>query len=282
VLPLCSSPESATRRFCVEEILRLGDPARAARARLRELAVRDADLSPLAGEAVRTLYREAAPTFDPGSEELAGANLMLAYPSGWTTPKRRLSVSAIYGAYWDVNYGVTDWLEVGARTTTPVGLFIFAPQFKLSKTFDGGAVALHGLAGVFLPYWLDTTSLALVGGGPTLSLGTPARYLNLGVEAYSLLTENYNITVLLPHAGAISRITRRLSLALDVVIPGIWSKRYTDFGLGKQAVVLYGLRITGRDMWGDISFAAPICHGCGKVYNPFVLGIPLLGLGFLL
>jgi hypothetical protein len=282
LLPLCSSQERATRRYCIEELMRLGDPTRRARERLRDLAARDADLSPLAGRAVTALYHEPPPSFDASSEAgpLAGANLLFLYPSGFTTPRGRLSVASTYDAYWDVNYGATDWLEVGVRTTTPVGLFIFAPQVKVAKTWDGGAIGFHVLGGIFLPYWLDTSTTGLVGGGPTLSLGSTARYLNLGVEAYGLVRNDYHLAVLLPHAGAISRLTRRLSVGLDIVFPGVWAKRFPQYGMGEQAVVLYGLRITGRDLWGDISFAAPICDGCAKVYHPFVLGIPLLGLGF--
>jgi len=287
VLPLCESTELATRRFCIEELARSGDPSRLAYARLRRIALESTELHELAATTMWQLYHEAAPGLE-GPEKTSyrrdpGRTHLVFFPTAFTTERGEVSWDIVNLAYWDLNYGLSDNVEIGLRTGPPIGVFVIAPQVKFALKFEGGSVALHLLGGTLIPFFDSGRDNKIVfgGGGPTLSLGEPELFFNVGVEAYVFGgSTNQTADLLLPHVGGSVRMSERLTLNAEVIVPGYRLNDWEGFQVGKVALVLYGFRVVGGSMWGDISFAAPICHGCGELYRFLPLGVPLLGFGF--
>lgn len=261
----------------------MGDPQGIARARLHQMAARDPDLHALAAAAVAQLYREHPPAYQPVHDALwppdPGRHHLVFLPTAYTTPRQRASFHVVNIGYWDINYGATDNLEVGLRATPPITVVGVFPQLKLSFPFEGGAFALHALGGFFLGYVADWfPRIGIVGGGPTLSVGSSTFTFNAGVEAYGVFVGDFKGGALLPYAGISKRVTRRVALGLEVVMPGYFDGDTT--WLGKLGLIIYGLRIMGGSVWGDISFALPIFEGCSYLYRYLPIGIPLLGFGF--
>jgi hypothetical protein len=283
VLALCASQEVAPRRFCLEQLMAMGDPQGIARARLHDMAARDPDLHDLAAAAVAHLYRERPPAYQAAHDALwprdPGRNHLIFFQTAYTTPRRKVSVQIVDLGYWDINYGVTDNLELGLRATPPITVVGFFPQLKLSFPFEGGAFSLHAMGGVFLPYVGDySPTIGLAGGGPTLSLGGGTFIFNVGVAAYGIFSGDFRGGVLLPYAGVSKRVSRYVSLNLEVAMPGYFDRDYT--WMGRLGLILYGIRIMGPTVWGDIAFALPIFEGCSFMYHYLPVGIPLLGFGF--
>jgi hypothetical protein len=282
VLALCWSQEIGPRRFCVEQLMGMGDPRRIARERLYSMAATDPDVHEIAAAAIARLYGERPPLYRASHDALwprdPGRTHLIFFPTAYTSPRHKWTVQIVDFGYWDVNYGVTDNLEVGLRATPPITVVGLFPQLKLSFPFDGGAFAVHAMGGFFLPYVGDySPTVGLAGGGPSLSLGTGAIVFNVGVAAYGIFSGDFKGGILLPYAGITARVSRHVALNLEAVTPGYFEK---DFSWMKLGIIMYGIRIMGSTVWGDIAFALPIFEDCGWLYRYMPIGFPLLGFGF--
>ena len=80
-------------------------------------------------------------------------------------------------------------------------------------------------------------------------------------------------------AGFSALATRGVRIGAEVWIPGAYGRDVSSTGLGKIGVVLWGVRLFGQSVWGDIALADLICDGCGSLYSVLPLGIPFLNLG---
>lgn len=284
VLPLCESGELAVRRYCVEEIVRLGDPDRHARARLRAMAAADPELHAFVTAALRQLYGEEAAVevaVGPAWPRDPGATRVIFLPTAFARPAGEASWTIFELGQWDFDYGATDHIEAGLRTAAPVGFITMLPQIKLATRFRGGAAALQVNAGFFAPFIEDVATAYTFGGGPLLSLGSPDGFVNIGAQAQRVMVENEAATIFFPNVGGSLRATRRIRVGAEVVVPGIYIQDDPEeqLELGKTFVLIYGVRIIGESLWGDISFVAPFCDGCDELYQVLPLGIPLLGFG---
>ena len=294
VLALCASRDVEARRYCIDTLVETGDPGRRARPMLYQMAA-DPVMYDQAARAIVQLYREPAPPRPgrpvgppaPMGEVSAvsptrpdpGRGRLILFPTAYTTEKGKVSFATMDLGYWDINYGISDNAEIGVRTGPPVGVFTAMPQLKVSLPFDGGAVAFHGLGGFFVPVvGRSSWTLYIVGGGPTLSLGKNFIF-NIGTEVYGLFVDHYRLGVVLPYAGVSFSLGTRASLGVEFVAPGAFAG--SDSSFGYIEFLLYGLRIKGESMWGDIGFAAPFCKGgCGDFYRVLPFGFPLLNFGF--
>jgi hypothetical protein len=66
-------------------------------------------------------------------------------------------------------------------------------------------------------------------------------------------------------------------LGAEFYLPTLTSGR--DAGLGRIGVLLWGVRLFGETVWGDIALADPFCDGCSSLYRVLPLGIPFLNFG---
>ncbi|HEY5282104.1 MAG TPA: hypothetical protein VIM14_04875 [Polyangia bacterium] len=294
VLTLCASRDLEPRLYCIDVLAEHGDPEGRARPTLYRMAADPATYDHAARAIVR-LYGMPAPPrpgqsagaqppieqVNAGSSEHRdpGRGRILLFPTAYTTEKGKVSFATTDLGYWDINYGVGDNTEIGLRTGPPIGLFAVMPQLKISLPFDGGAIAFHGLGGFFAPIvGRSSWSLLILGGGPTLSLGKDVVF-NLGTEVYGVFVDHESAGLVLPYAGISFPISRRASLGVEFVAPGVFDSKDSYFG--KIEFLLYGLRIRGDSIWGDIGFVAPICEGgCGDFYQVLPFGFPLLNFGF--
>jgi len=286
LLPLCDSQEVTPRRYCIEELSRIGDPDGRAHDRLVELARHDPALHAEAAAAVQHLYGEPPPTFDIGAGAAwtrdPGRTRTIFFPTAYTLERGEGSIQILNLGYWEVDYGATDHVQAGLMTGIPIGAIVFVPRLVLSARGGPIGASFQVLGGILYPYvgTSNNDPVFVYGGGPTLSVGDPDRFLNLGFEFYGGTYRGNSAGLLLPHAGGSLRLGARVALHLEVLVPGGIATSTSDLRFAEAALVLYGLRIIGSNLWGDISFAAPICADCGQLYKYLPLGVPLLGFGF--
>jgi hypothetical protein len=148
-----------------------------------------------------------------------GDGRTVLFPTAFTAPKGQLRCDIVDLGYWDIAYAVTDSVEVGVRTGPPIGGIAVLPQAKYSYRFDGGAVAVEALGGVVAPYVTDAPKILIAGGGPKVTLGTPDRYLNVGVEAYAVNAGSDSLGLVLPYVGGSIRLSARLRLGGELLVP---------------------------------------------------------------
>ena len=101
--------------------------------------------------------------------------------------------------------------------------------------------------------------------------------MNFGVLGY-FVTSNGD-GVIIPHAGFSLLVTRGVRIGAEAYVPGAYGPDVRNGGLGKIGVVLWGVRLFGQSVWGDIALADLICDGCGDLYRVLPLGLPFLNLG---
>jgi hypothetical protein len=288
VLPLCGSPDPASRRFCVQEIRSLRDPERRAHARLMEMAASDDEAGGLAADAIRDLYGEPPPMrvtsaasrpagrwpVDPGSTRT------IFMPTAFTRPRGNAAWTIFDAGHWTFDYGATDELELGVQTGPPIGAFLVAPQIKVAAHAPSASLALFAFGGAFMPVIGNADSILFYGGGPIVTVGDPDHFASFGMQVYALSASDSTAAFLLPNAGGSARLSRRLRASVEILVPdAVGAEIGDELDPGDLIVVLYGVRIVGSQVWGDIAFAYPVCSECGDVTQALPLGLPLLGIG---
>jgi hypothetical protein len=285
-LPFCHSQDPDSRKQCIEQIQANGDPQKDAKSTLAELAQHDADNHEEAAAAYIQLYGEPAPAYDTSSptdwQEDPGRSHHQFYQSGFTTRKGELAFYAQDLGLWDFSYGLSDNVELGVSTFPPILFVGILPHIKVAAPFNGGSAAFHFDLGGMTPYAVHTNGdlhVLLAGAGGELSLGDPdSHFFNGGIEGYGFYTDNGHAWLLMPHVGFSARTSRSVKLDLEVMVPGLSTANRTEFA--HAALVSYGVRLMGNDIWSDIYFIAPICSGCGDIYKIALIGIPSLGIGY--
>lgn len=288
--------------------------ARAAAVRLgtadADPAIRKAVAEALGGEA--TLRRKAAA---PAATELAELEGQ-AKADGLTDPDAARVVygSTAFGrprgtwnwtiyniAYWSFDYGINDHLEVGMQTVPPIGVVAFMPHVKLTTPVgEKVALGLRLTGGVFYPYIANEHDwrIGIYGGGPVLTIGSRDLLLNLAVQiygvtiaetvtepgrwtptglTYSEITEYDNSWAITPSAGFSWRVSRRLKINAELY-PVLLQDNPVENG--KLWVLLYGLRIFGERIYGDLNFVIPFFPEMGEIIKYVPVGFPLLTFGF--
>jgi hypothetical protein len=284
LIALCKSPDVAARRYCLRTIGARGDPASDARLIIARMADRDPELREEAAETYARLYGSAPPSQPPaepprseGPKAPGDPMRVILAPTAFTRPEGTSSFNAFELGTLTFDHGFSPNLALGLQTAIPIGAFVLGPTMRVGLPFEGGAVGFHAQALLFTPFVGDGRTYLVAGGGPILTLGNYERYFNLGALAYFVAGEDG--ALLLPHAGFSLRVSRRVRVGAEVYVPGFVSGRSGDSAFGKLAILLWGLRLFGESVWGDIALAEPICGGCGDVYRTFPLGFPFLNLG---
>lgn len=294
LLALCTSTEPTARNYCLTQLEQAPELPPAARDPLGYLATRDSNLSPRA----RALYTRAFGT-DPGplsaepteplpdgSEHRAeglppGDPMRVIYaPTALTRPARRFGFNAFELGILTFDYGLTENVEIGAQTTIPIGFITIGGLLKVGYAWDGGAIAVRGNA--LMLKLLDANEerpVVLYGAGPVLTLGNYDRYLNLGAQFYGARIEDDSVGLALPNIGASIRVARVLRLGAELYVPTGLDGDVDDLELGDFVLILWGIRLFGDHVWGDIALADPICQGCAEIYRVIPLGIPFLNIG---
>lgn len=182
---------------------------------------------------------------------------------------------------WDFDFGVNENLQIGITTMVPIVFFAAIPHVKINlpvndkvnfaiNTTAGGMVCYIGGCDLYV---------AVYGGGPMLTIGTPELLVNLNFPVLGVTTNDDTDWLAIPSLGFSAQVSRRVKINLELYCP---LAGFMDNGIGQGEfwLLLYGIRIFGEQIYGDISFALPIFEHMGDIleYTPF--GYPLLGFGF--
>jgi hypothetical protein len=200
-------------------------------------------------------------------------------------------------------------VQIGLSGIVPIGIVAVVPQIKLSSELAPGVHGALIAQGAFVfPYIVDTDELRIgvYGGAALLSLGEQQLQVTVGAHAYGVtvsekssgydvepvvpgapwsppsqreVTEHHSEWFVLPTVGLSWRFHRKLMLNLEVYAP--LGSLLDEAGLnGRVWAVLYGLRIFGEHIFGDIGFVIPIFPEVDEllVYAP--IGLPVLSFGY--
>ena len=292
LLALCTSSDPAARRYCLTQLERAPELPPAAQAPLAELAASDPSLSARA----RALHRQhygtepaapppppaepAAPSAAPKEAELPPGDPMrvLYSPTAFTRPARVFGFNAFELGTLTFDYGATKNVEVGIQTAIPIGFVSIGGLVKVGAAWDGGAVAVRGNVLAVQVLESDVSPAVVYGAGPMFTLGNYERYLNVGAQFYGLTVDGESVGLALPNVGGSVRLTGATRIGAEIYLPAGLDEDL-DFGLGEFAVLIWGVRLFGDHIWGDIALIDPFCDGCSDIYSVIPLGIPFLNIG---
>jgi hypothetical protein len=281
LLALCSSIDPAARLYCLHAVAAQGDPGGQAKETIAGMADHDPVLRDEAAKTYARLYggtpAAQLPPQPPWTTASGDPMRVILAPTAFTRPQGTSSFNAFELGTLTFDHGITPNIALGLHTAIPVGAFVFGPTVRMSLPFQGGAIGLEVDALLFAPFVGSTSTYFVAGGGPVLTLGNSDRYVNLGVLSYFVMSSGNG--VIIPHAGFSVLATRGVRIGAEVWIPGAYGRDVGSTALGKIGVVLWGVRLFGQSVWGDIALADLICDGCGSLYSVLPLGIPFLNLG---
>lgn len=303
LLALCRSSDPAARRYCLHAIAAQGDPGGEAKQVIADMAAHDPVFRDEAAGTYARLYgtapgvplppgalppppspvpegrgQPAASRDGPDLARASGDPMRVVFaPTAFTRPEGTTSFNAFELGTLTFDHGFTRNVAVGLQTAIPIGAVVLGPTLRVGFPFEWGAVGVHLNALVFAPFVGNTNTYIIAGGGPILTLGNYDRYLNLGILAYAV-TSNGD-SVVLPHAGFSLRVSRAVRIGAEAYLPGAYGRDVRNAGLGRVGIVLWGFRLFGDTVWGDIALADLICDGCGSLYRVLPLGIPFLNFG---
>lgn len=133
-------------------------------------------------------------------------------------------------------------------------------------------------------YVAQVNGVGLGGGGPVLTLGDEKMFFNVSAPVYAGATFS-NATDLgdstfwaaLPSIGFSRRLSRTVRLNVELYKP-----ISPNFDVDNATVwaVLYGVRLFGDEIYGDVSFLIPIYPSAGDLLKYAPLGLPLLTFGY--
>jgi len=283
LLALCESVDVVARTYCIEELERAADPRGLARGLLSEMAMHDEELHDRAAALHLHLYGEASPAFEVARARRGpegDPNRVVYAPTGFTRRAGDGGVNLFELGTFALDYGVTDEVQIGIQSAIPIGIATLGAIGKVGAPFEGGAASLTLNAIGLFPF-VDggDDPLFVYGGGPSFTIGDRRSYVNLGGLVYFFSVGRESVTFALPHIGGSYMISKRVRLGGEIYFPMGLSDD-TDPALGEFVAVLWGVRIFGDAVWGDIALFDPICDGCEEIYRVIPLGIPFLNIGF--
>lgn len=201
------------------------------------------------------------------------------FPTALQQPKGTFAAKGTYFFSWNFEYTMSDYAAVGLTTLVPIGVVGFAPNFKLTTSltpnFHLGMVGAGGfIASLFSTRGNNMGSFFL--GGGLATVGDSERAITFGTYiAGGQAGDSSYGHVLLLNANAFTRFTRSIKGIVDGVVPVANHRRnvFADWG-----AILYGVRIGGNELYGDVGFLAPIYANAGKFYRYLPLGVPFVSL----
>lgn len=193
--------------------------------------------------------------------------------------KKGFSATAFDLGYWVLDFTYSENVSFIFHTVLPIGLFVMGPAIKLTHSLSEDAhIGFLAHTMWIVPYLdhAEEDSLLLIGGQPLImTLGKKDMFLNISVLAYYFIYEEENYYAIDPNIGGSIRISDRVRFGVELHFP-IYQD-YEEF----VGCALYGLRIMGESIYGDVSFAIPIFEGMSEIMRYAPLGFPLLSFGFI-
>jgi hypothetical protein len=214
----------------------------------------------------------------------------VALPSALGAPAGEVSATGYWGSLWDLEYALSDNLQLGAYVVLPVyvaGVFpSLKAQFALSERVS---VGFGGLAGLVGPYAGDNAgSFALVAAGHAeITFHTRRHMFTLGLMAAGagLRTaekdlEMFEAAILLPNAGYRYSFHPDWSFQLELTGPLLVGENGL---IHDEAIIIlsYGIRWHKDFVFGDAGFTLPLYSDyIDEIWKYTPLGIPYFSIGF--
>ncbi|MCB0308414.1 MAG: hypothetical protein KDD48_03500 [Bdellovibrionales bacterium] len=203
-------------------------------------------------------------------------------PTALATPPQKFSFRTVNLGFWHFGFKLNENWDVGFQTIPPFGFFALGPTVRFRKEIQPGlSIGAFGNVGVLYLFVLDNefdnvdTTALYFGGGPLVSAGNGQRALNFSVLTYGGHAAGSTGYVVIPSVGGNLQVSNSIKLNLEVM----------TFLMPQQKsnaeiwAVMYGIRLFGGHMHGDIAFLAPVGSGVGSLYKVSPLGIPVLQFG---
>lgn len=274
-----------------------------------EPVTRDSDSGPLAP--APTVTEAQTPTVEtsgvPGSTRSIEPVSLTRHrvtisPTADGIGKGNFTVTGYGLGIWELQYGVTENVQVGALTLLPVGLAGLVPlasaQYRVNDNFAVGGGVYAGIIGTFADLSIIDQALTVIYGGSFQMTGIWGRHsLNVSLIAgsaagqlvYDLGNEEGEVdrfanlpgAYMLPSIGYRFEMNPFWSLQIEVAIP-VYAGRDGSMDIDSVVtMIFYGVRGHSGMVYGDIGFMIP-AHldyftGIWR-YTPF--GIPYFSLGF--
>jgi hypothetical protein len=191
--------------------------------------------------------------------------------------------------YWVLDYGVHQNVALGLKLVLPIGIVAFMPNLRTGfqvgeKVWLGGSVNYTFL----MPYVDDSAGefyLMTYGGTLSLSVGSDTFLFNFAFtsQGVTILQQDDPMTnegLFLPQLGASIRLHEKVKLNLELAPPLTTDADYMEDYGGRMWIAMYGIRIHGDYLYGDISFVWPIFEDAWEFMKYLPMGMPLLSFGF--
>jgi hypothetical protein len=193
-----------------------------------------------------------------------------------------------------LDYAVSEHVEVGVGFALPVMVYGFMARLKLSAELRPGVragVLLTG--GAFGSYVDEHRGLGAYGGGPVLTFGSERLFVNASFifgarstygdeescyRGYCSGDDADNTRWIgLGNLGVSWRAARWARLNLELFMP---LHQEADGINGQLVVMMYGLRIFGEHIFGDIAMMLLFHEELIQVHKYMPLGVPYLTFGY--
>ena len=199
---------------------------------------------------------------------------------------------------WNFDYGVTDWLEVGVLAAPPIVFFTAFPHVKIGTQLSKNvSIAVKVTGGLAYPYMEEIEGhFGIFGGGPILTIGNADMAFNISWPVYAVTVVEHDkvrydpvtyessapeneyetFWLMLPHIGFSARVHKRIKLNFELYAVAAEGFEYS----GEFWLFMYGIRIMGKRIFGDINFVVPLFEDSDEVLQYMPIGYPLLQFGF--
>jgi hypothetical protein len=193
--------------------------------------------------------------------------------------------------FWVAEYGVHENVAIGLKFLLPIGFIALNPNIRTGfqaaeKVWLGAAVNFL----YFSPY-IDVGDgndfdVLTYGGTLSLSAGDDTFLFNFAFtgQGATVIPEgdpNNTEGFFLPQLGVSIRLHEMVKLNVELSTPLVTDEDFMSELAGRFWLVMYGLRIHGSWIYGDISFIWPAQEGVWDDFMKYMpMGIPMLSFGF--
>lgn len=209
--------------------------------------------------------------------------------------ERTWSIRTTDVGMWNLDYTLNPHVELGAAVTVPIMNVGVTPTARFTvQVADGVSLGLNTQLGCWFLYPEIDLVVLVWGATPALTIGSPDAFLNLALGIWGATifdrsaggydtdeeVDRYTFVLFLPSVGGSWRVSRMVKLNAELLAPGLIDEEGDDvFPYGEVWTLIYGIRIMGESIWGDVSFVVPMFEEAWTVLRYVPFGFPFLHFG---
>jgi len=242
------------------------------------------------GHAAAATAAPEEPAAEPGSGEFADPDPSRVVYGQTAIPRQQGVFNATVHdlGYWVLEYGVHENVAVGLKLILPIGFVAFTPNIRTGfqvgdNVWLGGSVNYTFLT----PYIEDGGDFYFMSYGGTLSLsaGSDKFLFNFALtgQGVTVMQEDdptANEGFFLPQLGFSVRLHEMVKLNAEISTPLVTDDQFMSEQAGRVWIIMYGIRIHGDNLYGDISFVWPAFEDAWEFMRYVPMGFPMLSFGF--